>query len=52
MDLLFKLLITNGKVPIALAGIMGGYGSAVDDNTKNILIESAYIYLQNRVGEF
>ena len=36
------LLITNGKVPVALAGIMGGYDSAVDDNTKNILIESAY----------
>jgi Phenylalanyl-tRNA synthetase beta subunit len=36
------LLITNGKVPVALAGIMGGYDSAVDDGTKNILIESAY----------
>ena len=36
------LLITNGKVPVALAGIMGGYDSAVDDDTKNILIESAY----------
>ena len=36
------LLITNGKVPLALAGIMGGYDSAVDHGTKNILIESAY----------
>ena len=36
------LLITDGKGPIALAGIMGGHDSAVDDDTKNILIESAY----------
>jgi len=36
------LLITDGKNPIALAGIMGGLGSAVYDDTKKILIESAY----------
>ena len=36
------LLITDGKNPIALAGIMGGFDSSVDDDTKNILIESAY----------
>ena len=36
------LLITDGKAPIALAGIMGGFDSAVDNDTKNIFIESAY----------
>ncbi len=30
------------KTPIALAGIMGGLGSAVYDDTKKVLIESAY----------
>ena len=36
------LLITDGKEPIALAGIMGGLDCAVDNDTKTILIESAY----------
>ena len=36
------LLITDGKVPIALAGIMGGQDSAVSDNTHTVLLESAY----------
>ncbi|MFC1785197.1 phenylalanine--tRNA ligase subunit beta, partial [Candidatus Neomarinimicrobiota bacterium] len=36
------LLITDGKKPVALAGIMGGLGSAVYDDTKKVLIESAY----------
>ena len=35
-------LITNGKKPIAVAGIMGGLNSAVSEKTKTILIESAY----------
>ncbi len=38
----YHLLITDGEKPIALAGIMGGLGSAVNDNTKKVLIESAY----------
>ncbi len=38
----YHLLITDGEKPIALAGIMGGLGSAVYDDTKKILIESAY----------
>lgn len=38
----YHLLITDGEKPIALAGIMGGLGSAVYDNTKKVLIESAY----------
>ena len=37
-----ELLITNGKKPIAVAGIMGGLNSAVSEKTKTILIESAY----------
>ena len=36
------LLITNGKDPVALAGIMGGLQSAVSEKTKTVLIESAY----------
>jgi len=38
----FHLLITDGKKPVALAGIMGGLGSAVADNSQKVLIESAY----------
>ncbi|NOZ74827.1 MAG: phenylalanine--tRNA ligase subunit beta, partial [FCB group bacterium] len=36
------LLITNGKTPVALAGIMGGEDSAVTESTRTVLIESAY----------
>ncbi|MCF7794743.1 phenylalanine--tRNA ligase subunit beta [Patescibacteria group bacterium] len=36
-----NLLITNGKKPLALAGIMGGLDSAVNDDTNEIIIESA-----------
>jgi phenylalanyl-tRNA synthetase beta chain len=36
------LLITDGKKPIALAGIMGGLNTAVNEETKKVLIESAY----------
>lgn len=36
------LMICDGKKPVALAGVMGGENSEVTENTKNILIESAY----------
>ncbi|MEE9189870.1 MAG: phenylalanine--tRNA ligase subunit beta, partial [Candidatus Neomarinimicrobiota bacterium] len=36
------LLITDGKKPIALAGIMGGLNTAVNEDTEKVLIESAY----------
>lgn len=36
------LLITDGEKGIAAAGIMGGMNTEVDDNTVNILLESAY----------
>jgi phenylalanyl-tRNA synthetase beta chain len=35
------LLITNGKEPVALAGIMGGLNSGIKDDTKTILLEVA-----------
>jgi phenylalanyl-tRNA synthetase beta chain len=38
----YHLLITDGKNPVALAGIMGGLGSAIKDDTNKVLIESAY----------
>ncbi|MDQ0256440.1 phenylalanyl-tRNA synthetase beta chain [Evansella vedderi] len=36
------LVITNGKEPVALAGVMGGANSEVQSDTKNILLEAAY----------
>ena len=37
-----QLLITDGKKPIALAGIMGGLNSAVTEDTTTVFVESAY----------
>ena len=36
------LVIADEKGPIALAGIMGGKNTEVDENTKSLLIESAW----------
>ena len=36
-----NLLITANEYPIALAGVMGGEESEVDDNTQNIVLEAA-----------
>lgn len=36
------LVITNGTVPIALAGVMGGADSEVREDTTTVLLESAY----------
>ncbi|VAX17851.1 Phenylalanyl-tRNA synthetase beta chain [hydrothermal vent metagenome] len=36
------LLICDAEKPVAIAGVMGGENSEVTDDTKNILIESAY----------
>ncbi len=36
------VMITDGQVPVALGGIMGGLDSEVTDETKTVLLESAY----------
>ncbi len=35
------IVITDGKKSVCIAGVMGGANTEVDENTKNILIESA-----------
>ncbi len=35
------IVITNGKSPVCIAGIMGGLDTEITPDTKNILIESA-----------
>ena len=35
------IVITNGKVPVGLAGVMGGFDTEIDENTKNVIIECA-----------
>lgn len=36
------LVITNGKEPVALAGVMGGANSEVSSDTTTVLLEAAY----------
>jgi len=36
------LMICDGKGPVALAGIMGGLESEIEERTRRVLIESAY----------
>ena len=36
------LMICDGEKPVAMAGVMGGLNSEVEDTTTNILLESAY----------
>lgn len=36
------LTICDSEKPVAIAGVMGGFNSEIDDSTRNILIESAY----------
>lgn len=36
------LVITNGKEPVAIAGVMGGANSEVTETTTTVVIESAY----------
>ena len=41
------IVITSNDKPVALAGAMGGKSTMIDENTKNILIESATFSLYN-----
>ena len=41
------LLIADETKPVALAGIMGGQNSEINENTVDVLIESAYFKPQN-----
>lgn len=35
------IVITDGKKPVCVAGVMGGLNSGIDENTKDVVIESA-----------
>ncbi|MFC7684433.1 phenylalanine--tRNA ligase subunit beta [Ureibacillus sp. GCM10028918] len=37
-----NLVITNGEVPVAIAGVMGGANSEVTSDTTTVVIEAAY----------
>src|SRR5229473_3256091 len=37
------LVVADGKKPVGLAGVMGGYDTMITDKTRNVLIESAWL---------
>ncbi len=41
------IVIANGTTAVALAGAMGGADTEIDENTKNVLLESATFNLYN-----
>ncbi len=41
------IIITSNDVPVALAGAMGGASTAIDENTKRVILESATFSLYN-----
>ena len=41
------IVITSCDKPVALAGAMGGLNTAIDENTRNIILESATFSLYN-----
>ena len=47
------IVITNGNESVCIAGVMGGLNTEIDNNTKNILIESAIfdsVSIRNTAG--
>ncbi|MDR1300406.1 MAG: phenylalanine--tRNA ligase subunit beta [Candidatus Nomurabacteria bacterium] len=44
------IVITSNDVPVALAGAMGGANTAIDENTRRIVVESATFNLYNLRG--
>ena len=44
------LLITDGKTPLAIAGVMGGEGSGIRGDTKDVFLECAYFSPDAIVG--
>ncbi len=45
------LLITDDSGPLAMAGLMGGFDSAVSTTTKNVFLESAFFTPDTIIGE-
>ncbi|MBI1174747.1 MAG: phenylalanine--tRNA ligase subunit beta [Sideroxydans sp.] len=45
------LVVADAQAPVALAGVMGGADSAVDDATTNIFLESAFFAPRVIVGK-
>ena len=43
------IVITDGEKPVAVAGVMGGLGTSVDENTKNIYSVCDALYFSNLV---
>lgn len=43
-------VITNGKIPLGLAGVMGGLDSEITDSTVDVVIESA-VFLGNTIRQ-
>ena len=41
------IVICSGDTPVALAGAMGGKSTMIDENTKNVILESATFSLYN-----
>lgn len=41
------LVIADGQKPVALAGVMGGQHSEINDKTVDVLLESAYFFPPN-----